>query len=303
MEDSAKSSRKSASVEKLKAMRAEHTMAAEVKKKVFEFEKRNRSRIVVFASTGGWYKIGGRSALFYYYDVAPRLGETPKLQSDRDFYSRFENGVISIRDLEKLSKKLSILGITMDKDHSSAKMIVYNLSKAYTEEDIARLQDVEQVKHEEYNKIIGLKDAWPKYYTILRQTFKRVYEFVRKSDTTMRDAVGVKMVDNMAEAIELYYKYTREDIDRVAFLSQSEYRIQLVIDGITMLTELQVAPLDFSIRLCKDLADAMASLRKEHAIARKSLMEAKQNKNKRVKKEEPKETYAMAAAHANKSNS
>ena len=77
---------------------AARTKAA--KEKAYAFELKNRSKILLFYSGEGWYKMGGNSALIYLHLLAPKFGLNPKLKPDRDFYHKFPDGIISIRDLE-----------------------------------------------------------------------------------------------------------------------------------------------------------------------------------------------------------
>ena len=66
-------------------------------------EKSNDSKLILFpsVSTRGakdeWLKLGGNSALFYKYLIAPRLGKkSPTIRPDTDTNHRFKNGIISI---------------------------------------------------------------------------------------------------------------------------------------------------------------------------------------------------------------
>ncbi|MBR2998462.1 hypothetical protein IKF34_01640 [Candidatus Saccharibacteria bacterium] len=81
-------------------------------------EEDNNSKLIIFPSveTKGekdeWLKIGGNSALFYKYLIAPRLGKKPPtIRPDTDLKHRFKDGIISVHWKNTFLNNLSKIGL------------------------------------------------------------------------------------------------------------------------------------------------------------------------------------------------
>lgn len=87
-------------------IRRDYRRYEERKKIVVEAEKRNHTHLVLFLASDGenpeqekkFYHMGGNSAIFYAYDIAPRIGRKdvsirPDLDSTRQ---KFKKGITTI---------------------------------------------------------------------------------------------------------------------------------------------------------------------------------------------------------------
>ena len=81
----------------------------EAKCYVLSREKENKRFVFLYPSMGkesdGWYKVGGKSLIFYKNLLAPRLGREAKIRDDTDRVHRFKNGIASIRWGNKLMEE------------------------------------------------------------------------------------------------------------------------------------------------------------------------------------------------------
>ena len=291
--------RKSVSARAMAEKKAEHAKAVEIKEKVVALEEGNRKNLILFKSTGNWYKMGGNSALFYYYDIAPRVGVSPKLQSDRDYYSKFEHGVISIRDIKAFGVKMSLIDVRLDKKQTEGEdIIVYTLPNTYTEEEIARLMNVEKVKHDQFNAIVKVVNCRPKYYTDLRIATKKIYEFVRKSEPILRGTLGKDLFNNMRAANVSYLSYTRGAEDIETHFRSSAKNIKDALNVVTILMEIEVMPLDFAIEIANSLTGLLDNLRKSYVQEKDKLMRQKARQEKEKKNKEQEESYDAAVERA-----
>ncbi len=271
----------SVAVQKMEEKRSEHAKAKKTKEKVFELEKDNTSSLIVFASTNGWYKIGGRSALFYYYDIGPRIGLSPKLQNDRDFYFKFPQGIVSVNNVKNLSLKLSLIGakpIDIDKEN---RIVIFQLARPYSSDEIEKFEQLDRVKREEFNEIIKITDQRPKYYSTMRQTMKRVYEFVRKGDPVNRETVGGDLVRTLEKIMKIYLQYARGDILAADFFNESIKLLQEALDLMTIINELEITTISFNIDIVRALAKSMSDLEKANKAGR--LDQSKSGKNEQLK--------------------
>ena len=84
----------------------ERHASRKAKEEVFKFEQRNHSKIAIFKSTGTWWKMGGRSALFYHYVISKRLKIKTNLRPDTDVFSNFPHGIVSVKSDDWLREKI-----------------------------------------------------------------------------------------------------------------------------------------------------------------------------------------------------
>lgn len=79
-------------------------------------EEDNTSKLILFPSANGqkdeWLKLGGNSALFYKYLIAPRLNKKPPtIRPDTDLQHRFKDGIISIHWKNQFIENLTKIGL------------------------------------------------------------------------------------------------------------------------------------------------------------------------------------------------
>lgn len=142
----------------------------EVKKKVFDLEKMNNSMIYLFPSTGkpseGWYKIGGRSLLFYKFIIAPRIGRHTTTRLDTDDQYVFSHGIGSARGATAIIPQVKELGYQayIDKD----KVIVIKLGKDFSRLEIENLMEQERISRGVVSNMVKPKYNFPKLAQSLR---------------------------------------------------------------------------------------------------------------------------------------
>jgi len=124
-----------------------------LKAEVAKLEQQNFSRIVAFKSgtSGEWYKIGGNSMLIYYYEVCQKiLNVRPNIQPDTDFSTtNFETGVICVRGLETLEKRLVRAEVLKEKRVGKSGTVVFALKISVPEEVMQKLRE-ETVEAQDY---------------------------------------------------------------------------------------------------------------------------------------------------------
>ena len=93
---------------------AQHNRLRKIKAQVMHLEASNHQYLIVYNSTDGYYKLAGRSVLFYTTLVTTRLKWRANVRPDTDLYYPSQEGVVSIKDLERLEANLALLGILPD---------------------------------------------------------------------------------------------------------------------------------------------------------------------------------------------
>ena len=144
-----------------------------IKSKVFEMEKTNNSKVIVFSSGPGWYKIGGNSALIYAHMLAPKIGVAPSIKEDRDFYSKFENGTISVRHLDLLTTNLKNIGI--EPEQETPEMTIFALDKPLSKQELKAICNIREERVERVNQIVCTKQLYPSVASLMRKITKELY--------------------------------------------------------------------------------------------------------------------------------
>ena len=141
-------------------------------------EKSNNSRIIAFPSIPSkngqieWYKIGGNSAYFYKYIVAPRLGKKPPtIHPDTDLNHRFKDGIIAINNHKAFIENLVKLGY---KQVQESGLIIFELNHTFTINEIKALKTRERESKENLNKLFRPKNTCPEIYNLILELSKTI---------------------------------------------------------------------------------------------------------------------------------
>ena len=162
-----------------------------IKKKVFQMEKTNNNKLVVFVSKNGWYKIGGRSALIYYYRLAKKMNLSPRLVADTDFFSKFKEGIVSIRRIETLEKNLKKLKIYRNSALTVPyKIYVFDLGYEIDEHDFYLMEHDEEIRRKKFNQMVMPKVAFPEIHSEVWKVTKNLYNECRKLPVVEREFLG-----------------------------------------------------------------------------------------------------------------
>lgn len=180
-----------------------------VKAEVAKLEKQNFSKIIAFKSgaSGEWYKIGGNSMLIYYYEVCQKiLNIHPNIQPDTDFSTtNFETGVICVRGLETLEKRLKKAEVLKARRIGGG-TVVYDLKIKLSEETLNKLREETVAARERALSVVRPNATLdPETYRLLRHLQKRMYEEARKMTAFDRAYVGEDAARVSRKMTELYF--------------------------------------------------------------------------------------------------
>lgn len=181
-----------------------------LKAEVAKLEKQNFSRIIAFRSgaSGEWYKIGGNSMLIYYYEVCQKiLNVRPNIQADTDFSTtNFPEGVICVRGLETLEKRLAKAEVLKEKRVGKTGAVVFELKITVPEAVMKQLRDDTLAAQERALAVVRPKTTLdPEVYNYLRHLQKRVYEEARKMGTFDRAYIGDEAARISRRMTEVYF--------------------------------------------------------------------------------------------------
>lgn len=179
-----------------------------IKAQVMEYEQTNDHHLVFFVSTQGFAKLAGRSALFFAMTVAERINWRCSLKPDTDHYSTSEDGIISFRNLARVSAMLEEIGITLDKALDTPELHFYKLTKVYNDDQIAKLRDNSRQDIKRISEIVLPASPIPSLYEGIARAGQMIYFLTRhSSDALFRDTIGKRMVEGSCEMLEAYLSY------------------------------------------------------------------------------------------------
>lgn len=211
--------------------RATRQRYEKTKEKVWNYEKRNREKLIIFRSTNGWWKIGGVSALAYKNALAPRLGKDPILRDDMDFYSIFADGIISIPNIDIFKKEVSELGLKIS--HETEEWISFDLNWKISKSELNRWREAEKAKRDKLGKMIMPKVMDPNLWVEIVTMARIVYENIRKENPIVREYHGRRILRETDKIVETYVRMSNGAID-------AEEALRLILDSANELTVMMI---------------------------------------------------------------
>lgn len=170
----------------------------------FEMEKVNTDMIILFPSTRGWYKMGGKSAMFYWTYVAKSIGRRVKLRSDTDRYSTFSEGVISIKKLKLLEEKLAEVNAFPVKEGVPKGLIAFKLERPFTEEEIRQMYHTQEMLTEKINQMVRPKVTMPQLNAALYDLLKKIKSAIGQMNSWQCQAFGLPEMEQLLRLREGY---------------------------------------------------------------------------------------------------
>lgn len=170
-----------------------------IKSKVFHFEQNNYTKLVVFSSGDNWYKMGGNSALIYVYMVAPQIGVQPKLRPDKDFYDRFVDGVVSVRDLNLLIAAFSGIGIKLERIDDD--VAIFDLGRKVSKAELEAIRDVKEEHLEQVNQIVKVNAMYPAIVSVERRIARNMRSRMLKASPMDREMILTEMAKQTLKSV------------------------------------------------------------------------------------------------------
>ncbi len=162
------------------------------KEYVYELEKKNDHQLIAFYSGDGWHKFGGHSALFFANMIAPRLGVKASLRPDTDFFAKFDDGVVSVRNLDVLKASLEGIGVKMREE--TELWIIFDLESKVSAEELDVLRSVRKERIDQVNKIVKTGNIYPSISAKARYITKDLYTQMNHCKPVDREFVLMRMV-------------------------------------------------------------------------------------------------------------
>lgn len=234
--------------EEVENEKKEQTIYYDGKKIVLTLEKKNQDKLLLFPSKGDlngeWYKMGGNSALFYMYYIAPRLKKKPKLRQDTDIRCRFKDGVISVHFIDRFIENMESLGLKVRKDEY--KIVIVKLEQSFTVAEIKEMKGRAAEEEKRFHQILMPKENFPDMYNSIRKLAQLLVPKIKHMDGAYRQILGDRFLGLVMDAYEIYYRMTNGSMTK----EEGKKAMRVKIDemkGLVMLAD-EVEWFDFTTR-------------------------------------------------------
>lgn len=170
-------------------------------------EENNNSKIIAFPSLNKgakdeWLKLGGNSAYFYKYLIAPRLHKkTPTIHPDTDLNYRFKSGIIAIHWKNTFISNMKSLNLEPTEESG---LLIFNLPRRYTTAEIKKLRAKETEVRNKTNQLLRPKNTIPELYNQFLTLAQTLPNKIRKLDEHYRQAYGASLNDVLIKLFENY---------------------------------------------------------------------------------------------------
>lgn len=225
-------------------------------------EKTNNSRIIAFPSIPSkngqieWYKLGGNSAYYYKYIIAPRLGKKPPtIHSDTDLNHRFRDGIVAINNHELFVENLTKLGY---REKRESGLTIFELNHIFTANEIRALKAREHEDKENLNKLFRPKNIAPEVYKIILELSKTIPTITLKKN--LHDSYIPELNHIIISLNKTYHHYANGIIDTISAKSLLLSSADDLTAILSILSENDCLAITLQIRIGKLLMDFKSSV-------------------------------------------
>lgn len=206
-----------------------------------EREQDNYSKLFMIHEKKQWWKMVGHSAIMFYYEVSNWIHYNCKLHKDSDFENQSEEGIVNIRDVYKLDKKLAAFNIELLK--ATKEYRVYNLGKKFTPGDLEHMKKERDLEWAKVNKVILPKEVFPSLFLLERDLYKNVFHAGQKMPAYVQNRTMNPVTDKVAELLREYSFLASENgLSDIGYLDKVKEVMTWCMAQMVLVSELRLLP-------------------------------------------------------------
>lgn len=203
-------------------------------------ETANYDKIIVFPSIDApWYKIGGNSVLFYAYDIAPatfKNKELPTVRPDTDNGIRSDDGIVFVRNIEALIKRLEKAEITKYEVLDDG-IYVFQLAREYTKTEVKGLRQIRYQKGNELEDMAVPKRVYPELRGEIVKAIRMVMPKAKKMDEFYRNTMGMSIAGAVLEMNRVYLELANGRMKFADALTKIVENANVVLEMLVVIKE------------------------------------------------------------------
>lgn len=239
----------------------------ERKKKVYEFEKKDTNHLMLFLASDGkrpdqkkkFYIMGGKSAVVYVFEIAPRIGrKSAELKPDTDIDSecKFKH-VAVIANLPVLTDKLKEIGIKRVpvKGIKDDSIVSFELLQKYEPNDIKQMLKTYNAEIVELNNILYPKVLYPDIHKQILMLKTTVYHKTKNLPHEHREILQDKILNPVFLLVDTYAMMTHDCMDEVEAANEILKQASIMRERVSLMQELQLWEVSTCAKIGKILAE------------------------------------------------
>lgn len=213
------------------------------KRRVYELEPKNYTKLYFIRQHGNWFRAFGHSAIIYHYDICSKIHRRSKLLIDNDYTLRIPGGVVNVSDMDVLETKLNTAGYSLIVGNERCR--VFNLGRRYTDAELKAMEEAREREIESINRVVEPKRIYPYLSRQLRQLFRDLYFALAKLDSYARHCVGEEIVHRALDLLTEYSLMASDcgqwrDKEPVDFLEYADGEVHWIQSRVGFLMEIRV---------------------------------------------------------------
>lgn len=237
------------------------TKKEKAKEFAYDFEQTNNRSLVVFYSGEGWWKMGGNSALFYAHLVAPRLSIKASLKPDRDFYFKFIDGIVSIKDFSGLKRNLKTMKI-LPKEETEL-WTIFDLGFKVSKAELDNIHNIREDRINQVNQIVQAKKLYPSIAALGRKIAKALYTKANHATPVDREIIMNRLTQIAFENVVQIYLISTETLPPVETLQTVVKRNEKLKAYLMLMMEITAFEPEDILALEADLVDMNTQIKTE----------------------------------------
>lgn len=243
-----------------------HQIYEQQKRIAILLEKTNNSHLIAFPSIPNkdgkheWYKLGGNSAYYYKYIIAPRLGKKPPtIHPDTDLNYRFRDGVVLIHWKSTLTDALTKLHYEIKEESN---LLIFNLNHTFAIEEIKKLKQLEKTNRENQNKLFRPKHADPSIYNIIIELSRIIPVKSQKIKPGFQTFYTPSLNQDLLTLRKVYQSYANGRLEKSSALQQLYSCVDSLSATLAILTDNNCLDITSQSRISRLLASLEVKLDK-----------------------------------------
>ena len=239
------------------------------KEKLVETEKENYDKIIFLKGTGGFWIVGGHSAVILANKIGKELKIRVPLKRDTDFDFRFKEGKVAVKNLTYYRQVL--VGSKMAKRASDTEeMKVFKLARKVGAEEYELLANMKELRRQQLEKEILKSVSMPKSHMHLTEALRVAFKTYSKyTDKNAKEVFGMKLMDEMRTAHKVFLLMCMNEIPLRAGLVKIRAALTRVLAGVTQMSELDIWTVEDATAVAGAVVEAMRAMEGEERMAEK----------------------------------
>jgi len=212
---------------------------------VRELERRNNSQLILFESLGGepgeWLKMIGNSALFYRFDIGPRIGKKPVARHDNDLREHVKGGVVAVHWIDQFAKLLKENGWERHSCDEKFGIHIFNLNRKYSTAEIKEFRTQASTQLKQLNELSRPKAEYPDvWYNMLRLASFLPPKVKRMKEPTYRMLFGAPLIEQLCYIFEYYIDMANGGLAVSEAKVKILHAIDKILARITIIAEVEM---------------------------------------------------------------